>query len=382
MRLKKILVFGDAISSKNGGSASFCELCLALGERYNLTIATKLGRFDGVIYNHINYKALRDRLRTIPEGYIDQRYRPYSFGIKIVGILSRLLFGQLKLANIDLVIDCLGLNSDVVKEFQRNGIRVYRMHNGSVAAFTEFFGRAQYYSKEENLNYYISAMSRYSGLLFQSQEQLIESQKVVRIGDYHCLPPSCNEAAIDKIAFVKTTRDESEIRIVQVGSIQPRKNQLRSIELVSSLRAAGLKVCLHLIGVIHDKDYYNFLLQVIGKNDAFDYVFFTGFRSDYLKFIVGANALIIPAEAEGISRALREAFYAKVLVLGRSISGMKSFIENGQIVDIENMELQQMVKLFLNRQERENICNAARSYYDEFYSWTNYAERVARIIQA
>lgn len=377
--MKNILIFGDAVSSKNGGSASFCELCIALQKKYSVLVSTNFGKFDRVLYKHKQYFKMKQFLTTTSMNIIDRRYLHVSFAKLVLNKFSSLIFGNVKFNNIDYVIDCVGLKKDVIKKLKSNGVKVFRMHNGSAESFMQFFGNAPKYSFEENLNFYKKSMQEYTGILFQSEEQLIEAKKIIGSSKYFFVPPSCDEVAINRILSLKNVKDKYNYNLVQVASIQPRKNQIKSVELVSALRSKGMRINLQLIGSIQDKEYYKQLLNVIQKNNAESYISILGFKPNYLNYIVNANALIIPSEAEGVSRSLREAFYAKTLVLARPISGMKLFIKHEQIIDFENIDLDKIHDMLQDEDKINIISNNARKFYDDNYSWSKYADRVSKI---
>lgn len=377
----RIAMIGDAISSRNGGCASFTDFVLAAERNFDVSVFTAAGRLDKLLYSHPKFDHIKSCVRPIPVRLLCPRYRSISRRRKIINSLA--VLAQTKspdLDSFDLILDCGGVRPDQVRAWRASGIKVLRMHNGSVKSFTEYFGNASKYSIEENIKNYRYTMQSYDGLIFQSAEQLQEATKKVggKVATI-LLEPTCDEEGLQKLkAKTKIQPDKKHKQLVQIGSIQPRKNQLESLELLNRLNARDNYCSLTIVGPEQDRQYLRDLRQYISDNGLSGNVELVGFRSEYAEILAASDALLIASQAEGVPRVLREAFYLGTPVVAKAGTGFNSLIESGAVCafDLESLEA-----LLSDRSTYRGVRSTAFEYYRRHFSREIYDAAIKSTIE-
>ncbi|WP_271611310.1 glycosyltransferase family 4 protein [Bradyrhizobium sp. CCBAU 21360] len=144
--------------------------------------------------------------------------------------------------------------------------------------------------------------------------------------------------SIDRAAVRKSYAISDPTKILlQVGRVSPVKQQLSSIELLSSLVAAGWDVELWLAGLTEDASYEAKLRSVVAEARLAHRVRFLGSRSDVPELLGAADLYLMPSYAEAHSIAFLEALASNVPILASNIeafrfaSGMPAvrLVENG-----------------------------------------------------
>lgn len=377
--LPKIIVIGDAISSKNGGSASFVELCLNLDAVSNLTVATRLGWLDRFYYGHPDYNRLRSNLNSFPMTTRDDKYRNEKVTIRNINALIFPKLNKSEISKNSLIIDCYGIDPKKFKSHYGEKIKIVRMHNGSIEAFSKFFGSAQNIGDEESLSRYKKIMDQYDGLIFQTDEQLNEVKNVIEKNiPMVTLTPTANENVLREIPTSKPNL--KALRLAQIASIQPRKNQIQSIQYLKHLRKNGMDATLKLIGPIEDDDYFKILTNFAERNKLRQYISYEGFKKDYTRYYSETDIILIPSKAEGVSRTLREALFLKKPVIALEVEGTRSLIDNKIIMSFDDTLFNNSDNNLIQAKLTELVSNGFR-YYEEHFSQEKYQNRISRQIE-
>ena len=378
----RVAIIGDAISSRNGGCASFTDFVLAAERSFDVSVFTPAGRLDKLLYAHPKFDDIRSCVRPVPVNLLCPRFRLISKKRRIINSLATL--AQKKSADLhlfDLILDFVGVRPNQVREWRASGIKVLRMHNGSVKAFIEYFGDAPKYSIEANQKNYLQTMRSYDGLMFQSQEQLHETMK--QVGEEVTailLEPTCDEDYLQKFKTKpKVASDTKHKQLVQIGSIQPRKNQLESLEILKSLNARGNSCSLLVVGSEQDQTYVSKLKQYIVDNGLTYNVELVGFQSNYAKILAASDALLIPSTAEGVPRVLREAFFVGTPVVAKVSTGFRSLIESGAVCAFE---LGSLEALLSDKLTCDGIRSTAKKYYHRHFSRELYDAAIRKLVES
>lgn len=116
---------------------------------------------------------------------------------------------------------------------------------------------------------------------------------------------------------------ESDIMLLSVGELIPRKNHGVVIEALAALRDPRLKY--YICGKGDLLEVYKRQIQELGLEDQ---VFLLGFRNDISELCHAADIYIFPSSQEGLSLALMEAIACKVPVICSDIRGNCDLIQN------------------------------------------------------
>lgn len=372
---QNIIILGDAISNKNGGSASFVELCLSLQSVCNLTVATRLGRFDHIFYRHPEFRLVKKNLYSFSTDIYDLAYRSEKFSIRKINKFTNPKLNHSNYQNCQLIIDCYGVDAKKLRSRYQNAVKIVRMHNGSVEAFANFFGCALGNGNKDNMLRYKAMMQQYDGLIFQTKEQLTQAKTIIdKKMPMLTISPTANERRLKYLP--KSTLNITKLRFVQIASIQPRKNQLSSLKFISDLKKIGIQASVRFVGPIEDGDYLKKLKTYIEQNSLHQSVRFEGYKKDYMKFYTETDVVLIPSKAEGISRTLREALFLEKPVIAMATDGIRSLIQANIILSIDDQvfldgDLNAMLTRFELTKEKGKI------YYEENYSEQKYCKRIS-----
>ena len=142
-------------------------------------------------------------------------------------------------------------------------------------------------------------------------------------------------------------RADSLFKIVCLGSVCDRKNQLVLLKAVAELRSAGLNLVCVLIGEL-DEVYASKLVSFIQAKDLSSNVILQGVLPNADRYLGCFDLMVLPTRAEGMPMSVLEAFREKTLVLSSDIDECKELIEDGQNGFLfENNNVQALVSKIL-----------------------------------
>ena len=373
-----IIVIGDSLSRKNGGSASFIELILAISKlNCKVFIFTRLGYFDKFFYRPYDFQILQRKknlfIRPLSSEYISSTFQSKS---RFKNLLSKLLSFFYKpfpkfIYSSEMIIDCIGIDEVILKNINFTKIR---NHNGSPNAFMNFFFQKN--DKKDTTNYYLNYMKNYSHILFQTYEH----QKIFQeISDNHiqkCISiyPSCDEVRLSQETC--NPFDSSYINLVQIGSIQKRKGQLRNIGIAKLLKKQKFNFKIHVIGNVHDHEYFSLFKKEIETESLKQNIVIHGFKSNYEKYIKFSDYILQNSLEEGISRVIRESLFLKKTVISTNISGMKNLFKNKIILNGD--EIENVADFVLkNKRIEEKVLT---KFYEENFSKEKYTKNLINFL--
>jgi glycosyltransferase involved in cell wall biosynthesis len=124
-------------------------------------------------------------------------------------------------------------------------------------------------------------------------------------------------------------RADSLVKIVCLGSVCDRKNQLVLLKAVAELRSADLDLVCVLIGEL-DEAYASKLVAFIQAQDLNSSVILQGVLPNADRYLGCFDLMVLPTRAEGMPMSVLEAFREKTLVLSSDIDECKELIKDGQ----------------------------------------------------
>lgn len=119
---------------------------------------------------------------------------------------------------------------------------------------------------------------------------------------------------------------QSTIKLIQAGGFSDGKGTLKSIEMISLLKKAGIhNVLLEFIG--NGKDEYKFkMTEMINKFELQNNVTILPYTTNIKEHLAGADILLMNSQAEGFGRVTVEGMMAGCLILGRNNAGTSELI--------------------------------------------------------
>lgn len=121
--------------------------------------------------------------------------------------------------------------------------------------------------------------------------------------------------------------ERPETRLLYLGRLHPQKDLTTLLEAVGRLLAAGDRVTLELVGDGPDRSR---LEGEVASRGLADSVNFRGERPDPSTALAGADIMVLPSLAEGLSNALLEAMASGLPVVVSAIAGNLLLVEEGR----------------------------------------------------
>lgn len=277
-------------------------------------------------------------------------------------------------------LDCIKRNSNAI---------LIQNHAGCPNHVEESVLNASHYpiNYDPKLSLYVNFCLSFDYILFQASDQAknCAEQHPLLEEKVKVLFPTCNEKEIQNAKLLNNPFENAKKNIVNVGTIQPRKDQLSSIMAFDKITTIS-NVHLHFVGDYnYYPKYYNHLKKVIKSKKIESKVFFHGHRDDYLVFMNNADILIQTSRSEGVSRVLREAMCMKLAIVSFAISGTSGTLKNDYEAilvkenDIDVMG-EKLKSLILDKEKHEFISFNAHKKYLLNHSNIAYSQNLSNLI--
>lgn len=181
-----------------------------------------------------------------------------------------------------------------------------------------------------------------------------------------------------------------ECKVLHVGSISERKNQLFLLQVLNELKSMGYLQSFRLeflfVGGVSDEIYYKKLVKYMTENDLANYVSFVGWSDDVSSFMRSSDLMLFPSLNEGVANTLQEAMLVGIPVIASASGGNADVVLNDKTGWVINglRAREWAVKIFKvieeKRQAREvSVC--AQRYAENNFSSRVYGEKYAGVIK-
>ncbi len=219
-----------------------------------------------------------------------------------------------------------------------------------------------------------------------------ESQKCIVGGKFYHIIPG--------ISFSHLGRDSLELRwsakktkrnfskLIQVGTICERKNQLFSLSLLKKMRSISPshRFQIQFVGSVDSYEYMTKLENYIEENKLNDCVEFFGWSDDVIELMRRSDFLIMPSVNEGIPNAIQEAMYIGLPVMASDVGGIPEIVVNNHTGWVTPLSAETawiaILKKIIN--DSESSCNfsiSAANYAEENFSVSAWAKSYANVIE-
>lgn len=166
----------------------------------------------------------------------------------------------------------------------------------------------------------------------------------------------------------KFIRTGVPLKIINVGSFQPKKNQVFLIDIALSLKKRGIDFNMHLLGDGKEKENVQ---HIVNKNQLNDFIFLHG-NVDYVEdWLKNADIYLHTAYYEPFGLVFLEAMAAGLPLVALDAKGTRDIIEqgkNGFMIYEQNPELfaDALQKLATNKELYSSISEYAKKYASQF----------------
>ena len=400
MKEKKELLFAFShIKAGNGGIASAIELAIALTKlNYNVSIIIYSYKFWGsMVPKRLIEKLSKSNIKIIKSPgfrtYLTRKNKSnaifsssdsdFFLSIQKIKIFLKecisLCFNKinknnfLKLSTFDGIFfsePLFGVELDCIRE--NSNAALIQNHAGSPENVEKNVLNNNYLPIHSNsaLSLYVNFCLSFDHILFQASDQALECKRQHPLLEdkVKVLLPTCNENDINAVQSLNSPFDKDKKNIINVGSIQPRKDQLSSILAFEKIDKIS-NVQLHFVGDYNiNKEYYQLLIKTIKSKGLESKVFFHGHRDDYLLFMNNADVLIQTSHSEGVSRVLREAMFMKLPIVSFDISGTSGILKkDDEAILVEDRNITklgvELESIIFNKEKHKFISSNAFKKY-------------------
>ncbi len=175
-----------------------------------------------------------------------------------------------------------------------------------------------------------------------------------------------------------SNRDYSKLRLVTIGTVGKRKNQIAAIKAVKKTDDSDIELT-----VVGDGPMYQECMEYVRTNQLTNQITMVGAQTDVKPFLCEANAFIMTSLDEGLPIAATEALSASLPIAITAVGGCKDLVKNNGIL-IKPGSDEEIVKAinFL----KDNICRLkemgenSRKLYIENFTLKRMLERYLSIV--
>ena len=197
------------------------------------------------------------------------------------------------------------------------------------------------------------------------------------------IPVSVIPNGVDVELFRPDKRDWDPPHMLFVGRIVYQKGLDVLIEALSDLKDQPWKLTL-----VGDGPQLEPLKLEAQQNGLLDRITFPGWvdRSDLIDFYHQANLFVFPSRHEGMPNAVLEAMASGLPVIASQIAGNQELISDGKtgyLIPVENSKAiaDKLLVLFMSKDLKEKMGEAAQERVQSRYSWKNTALKYKDLVQ-
>ena len=156
------------------------------------------------------------------------------------------------------------------------------------------------------------------------------------------IPPPIDNERVRSIEEAKINHapDPSKFTLLTTGTVGPRKNQGMIIRAMKQLREKYPQIELYIVGPTSDEEYLEEQVVYIRENDLVKNIHFTGWSDSIPEFLAKTDVFVICSTNEGLPRAIREAMFASLPVIGTRAGGIPEGIieeRTGYVVELDDI---------------------------------------------
>lgn len=160
----------------------------------------------------------------------------------------------------------------------------------------------------------------------------------------------------------------SKVKIINVGSYQPKKNQVFLVDVAEALKTKGVDFEMNLIG--HGSE-YDLVKEKIAQKGLTQHVFQRGLQSNVQEWYQNSDIYVHSANYEPFGLVLLEAMAAGLPIVTLDGKGNRDIIENdknGYLFKEENATLfaDKIIEYTSDREKYKNLSTYAQEYAKQF----------------
>jgi len=169
----------------------------------------------------------------------------------------------------------------------------------------------------------------------------------------------------------KVKLEKTDILIGEIGEIGPRKAQKDLVKAYNIVHKEHKNTKLLLVGT-KDKEYYDYLVNLVNRLGLSDGIYFLDYRDDMPQIISALDIVVLPSLWEGLPRIILEAMSAAKPVIASDIGGNRELVvdgETGYLFPARDPKAlaEKLRDLIKNKEKRLMMGKNARERASEYY---------------
>ena len=197
------------------------------------------------------------------------------------------------------------------------------------------------------------------------------------------LPNAIDTKRFKNISEKKITSDELQLKLISIGSLFQKKNQVFLIEVVKELERKGYSVFLKLLGDGSERTIIEQEIKRLGLDEKVELL---GYINDVEKELEWANVYVHAATSEAFGLALVEAMAAGLPVVALNGKGNKDLIENGKngylIEKNDPVVFVEKIIAIVANQELYTLMSENAKNFAKQYDIKNYADKLLDVYKS
>lgn len=184
----------------------------------------------------------------------------------------------------------------------------------------------------------------------------------------------------------KDSNQDGIVKILTIGTVGPRKNQLSLVKAVGALYQEFPGIRLEVIGPAIDENYMDKITKYLQENKLDKVITFQGWKDNIPAILADADIFALPSKNEGIPYAIHEAMHAQLPVVAGNVGGIPSAVSNGKtgfLVDPDSQEhlIIKLRELIQNRELRLLMGSSGKRRAENEFSPEEWASRYQNLMR-
>lgn len=181
-------------------------------------------------------------------------------------------------------------------------------------------------------------------------------------------PKLCGE----ECSGLKKHDDNLNIKVVSIGILCERKNQLEIIKFILKCKKNMIKVNLSLLGS-YDNEYGEKCRKFVNENGLQNDVFFKGFVLNIEDYLRNSDIFIFASKVESYPGVLVESMANKVLVITTAVAGVPELVKDGKNGFLTNgYKAEDIYRTFLRYLKYEKLGEVSKIRENAFNTYLNH----------
>lgn len=325
-----------------------------------------------------------------------QKTAKYKLRLFLKGILNKTNFGKrLKFYHHDLKVlgakpvesvqdnisdkDWILLNDLYVADafYRRFGNKkntIFMMHNSG-----DFFSMIDYLFTDRRIKDYLINLEK---LIYENATKIVFVSHKAKEEFEHRHPKYRNKTlhiyiGLKDINSNKTRFSGEKLKLITVGTVNKRKNQVAIIQAIKKIGNRNIELCIVGAGEELEK-----CKKVAVESNIENQIEFVGSQNDVVSFLDKSDIFVMASKDEGLPIAAQEALRAGMPLILTDVGGCAELIDgNGILIDKKAEKLAEAIRNCLDNRERLQEWSAkSRILYEENFSVNTMLEQYNKII--